>query len=67
VTIRRRGPSLLNRLAWLPASAWTLAVIDIPKRRHQKIRYVDERVRLPDYDGDIRQLAVSGLGREAPT
>jgi hypothetical protein len=67
VTIRRRGSSLLSRLARLPASAWTTAVIDIPKRRHQRIRYVDERVRLPDYDGEIRQLAVSGLGRESPT
>jgi len=43
------------------------AVIDIPKRRHQQIRYVDERVRLDDYDGERRQVAVQGLGRENPT
>jgi hypothetical protein len=28
---------------------------------------VDERVRLPGYEGEIRQLAVTGLGREDPT
>jgi hypothetical protein len=67
VTIRRRGSSILRRLAALPASRWEHAVIDIPKRRHQRIRYVDERITLRDYDGDIRQIAATGLGREQPT
>ena len=42
-------------------------MIDIPKRRYQKIRYVDERVTLDHYEGDARQIAVKGLGRENPT
>jgi hypothetical protein len=67
VTIRRRGAALLRRLAGLPATAWQRAVIDTPKRCHTHIRYVDERVRLPGYDGEARQLAVRGLGREEPT
>jgi hypothetical protein len=67
VTIRRRGAAILRRLARLPAAAWQRAVIDTPKRCHQHIRYVDERVRLPGYEGEARQLVVSGLGREEPT
>jgi hypothetical protein len=67
VTIRRRGTSILNRLAGLPRAAWQKAVIDIPKRRHQQIRYIDEHVRLDGYDGEARQIAVEGLGRENPT
>lgn len=67
VTIRRRGSSIMRRLSSLPASAWQPAVIDIPKRRHKQIRYVDERVTLKDYEDDIRQIAVKGLGREQPT
>lgn len=67
VTIRRRGSSILRRLAALPASQWQPAVIDIPKRRHQRIRYVDERVTLHDYEGEARQIAVTGLGRQQPT
>jgi len=67
VTIRRRGAALLGRLARLPAGAWHKAVIDTPKRCHTHIRYVDERVRLPGYEGEARQLAVAGLGREEPT
>ena len=67
VTIRRRGSAILRRLQALPASAWHRAVIDIPKRRHKNIRYVDETTHLRDYPGSIRQLAVKGLGRENPT
>jgi len=67
VTIRRRGSSILRRLKALPAQRWQSALIDIPKRRHQRIRYVDERITLRDYEGEIRQVAVTGLGREQPT
>ena len=67
VTIRRRGSSILRRLSALPSSRWEPAVIDIPQRRHQRIRYVDERVTLRDYEGEARQIAVKGLGREQPT
>jgi hypothetical protein len=67
VTIRRRGGSLMRRLKELPTGAWQGAVIDTPKRCHQHIRYVDEMVRLRDYAGPIRQLAVDGLGHEEPT
>lgn len=66
-TIRRRGSAVLRRLASLPDSQWRSAVIDIPKRRHQHIEYVDERLRLPNYGGEARQVAVRGLGRETPT
>jgi hypothetical protein len=67
VTIRRRGAALLRRLGRQPASAWKAAVIDIPKRCHQRIRYLAEGVHLRGYEGPIRQVAVAGLGREEPT
>ena len=66
-TIRRRGKSILQRLSALPSSRWKHAVIDIPRRRHQRIRYVDECVTLRDYEGEARQIAVTGLGRQHPT
>jgi len=67
VTIRRRGSALLRRLEQQPASTWKGAVIDIPKRCHTKIRYIEEVVRLRGYEGPIRQIAVTGLGRDRPT
>ena len=66
-TIRRRGCAVLHRLASLPDTQWRSAVIDIPKRRHQHIEYVDERIHLDNYVGEARQVAVRGLGHEAPT
>jgi hypothetical protein len=67
VTIRRRGAALLRRLHALPARDWRRAVIDIPKRRHKNIRYLDETIQVRGYPGRLRQLAVTGLGREQPT
>jgi hypothetical protein len=63
VTIRRRGAAVLRRLHALPAHTWRRAVLDIPKRRHQHVRYIDETVKLHGYDGPIRQIAIDGLGR----
>lgn len=67
MTIRRRGATILRRLADLPASPWTKAAIDTPKRSHQQIRYLQETLRLRGYEGPIRQIAVAGLGRDQPT
>jgi hypothetical protein len=67
VTIRRRGAAVVRRLRHLSPQAWQRAVIDTPKRCHQRIRFIDETIRLPGYEGTIRQLAVDGLGREQPT
>ena len=66
-TIRRRGTSIVKRLRARPAGDWTAAVIDIPKRRHKHIQYLEEEVTLPGYAGVLRQTAVTGLGREQPT
>jgi hypothetical protein len=67
VTIRRRGACLVRKLLQRPAGDWTGAVIDIPKRRQKRVRYLEQPVRLPAYEGPMRQIAVSGLGREEPT
>jgi hypothetical protein len=67
VTIRRRGTRLVQKILRRPASDWTSAVIDIPKRRQKRVRYLEEPVRLRDYEGAVRQIAVTGLGREEPT
>jgi hypothetical protein len=67
VTIRRRGAAIVRRLKALPESSWTKAVIDTPKRCHQQIRYLEQEVHLVGYDGLVRQIAVTGLGRENPT
>ena len=51
----------------VPADQWKAAVVNIPKRKHQHVRYLDERINLKGYEGEIRQIVVTGLGRERPT
>lgn len=67
VTIRRRGAALLRHFDQLPAHRWQRARLNIPKRKHKNIRFVEETISLPGYAGTIRQLAVRGLGRERMT
>jgi hypothetical protein len=64
VTIRRRGSAITKRLQALPSQDWHQAHLDIPKRLHKNIRYVDQSIRLRGYNGYLRQVAVDGLGRE---
>jgi hypothetical protein len=67
VTIRRRGANILRQLRKHPATDWTSAVIDIPKRRQKRIHYLEESISVRGYDGTLRQIAAMGLGREDPT
>jgi hypothetical protein len=67
ITIRRRGVDILRRLEKQSADQWKRTYIDTPKRRHRNIRYLEESITLKDYNGSVRQIAVTGLGREAAT
>jgi len=42
-------------------------VIDVPKRRHPNIRYLEQTVHVAGYEGELRQIAVKGLGHDQPT
>jgi hypothetical protein len=37
------------------------------RRAHRTPRILDQTIRLPDYDGPLRQLVVADLGHEEPT
>jgi transposase len=67
ITIRRRGSGMLARVERLPAESWQHCQVTQAKGKRRQIHYVDERVRLEGYDGDLRQLIVTGLGHESPT
>ena len=67
ITIRRRGSRILHDLAKQPSSAWRRTVIDTPKRRHKNIRYLEQLIHVADYTGELRQIAVTDLGRDKPT
>jgi hypothetical protein len=67
ITIRRRGASMLARVGRLPADCWRCCQITQAKGKRRQVKYVDEWVQLDGYEGDVRQLIVTGLGHESPT
>jgi len=67
ITLRRRGPKLLEDLARHPRSAWRRIELSGVSRIYKTPRILDRRVMLDDYEGPIRQIAVMELGHEQPT
>lgn len=67
ITLRRRSEKLLRDIAAAPASAWRRIELKGVSRAYRTPRILDQRVRLDDYDGELRQLVAADLGHEAPT
>jgi hypothetical protein len=67
ITLRRRGPKLLDDLLARPRSAWRRITLENVSRIYRTPRILDEQVTLTDYAGPIRQIAILDLGHEEPT
>jgi len=67
ITIRRRGAGITRHLDSLAVQAWHKSHLDIPKRLYKDIHYAEETISVDDYQGSLRQIAVTGLGRERYT
>jgi hypothetical protein len=67
LTLRRRTPRLLGQIRGRPASAWRRITLPALTRTFRTPRVLDERVRLNDYEGPLRQITVIDLGHEEPT
>ena len=66
-TLRMRSPSLTRQIDALTPAEFTHITLDRPGR-HNKPRVAESAtVHLTNYPGTVRQLIVTGLGREAPT
>jgi hypothetical protein len=67
ITLRRRSPQLVHDLLARPRSAWRRIELQGVSRQYKTPRILDEPVMLADYDGPLRQIAVTDLGHEEPT
>jgi hypothetical protein len=67
ITLRRRSRKILRETAAVPVSAWRQVELKNVSRLYRTPRILDRRVRLPGYDGPLRQLTITDLGHEAPT
>jgi transposase len=67
ITLRRRTPQLLQKIAQAPLSAWRRIELEATSRVHRTPRILDQTICLPDYEGPLRQLVIADLGHEEPT
>jgi hypothetical protein len=68
ITLRARHPGVTKALAALPASAWKPMTLGRAGNKTRRIRVHDDpAAALSAYPRPIRQLAVTGLGRDQPT
>lgn len=67
ITLRRRSPKVLEAIYAAPESAWRRVHLTGVARAYATPRVLDQRITLDDYDGALRQLAVTELGHEEPT
>ena len=67
ITLRRRSPGLLREIALQPRGAWRTVRLEVPQRLYQTPQVIEQRVRLREYGGPLRQLFIKDLGHEQPT
>jgi len=67
ITLRRRGPKLMEELQRQPRGAWRRIELSGVSRIYRTPRILDQQIELDGYEGPIRQIAVMDLGHEEPT
>jgi hypothetical protein len=67
ITLRRRSPKLVHDLLAKSRSTWRRIELEGVSRQYKTPRILDEQVTLADYNGPLRQIAVTDLGHEEPT
>ena len=65
LTLRRRGKNLIEDAGKLPQQQWQALRLD-GRRKHPDVYVHDSLIGLRNYDGLIRQLVMTGHGRERP-
>jgi hypothetical protein len=66
-TLRMRSASLMTRINGLTGKDYTTVTLDRPGPYNRPRVHEDPAVTLTSYPGTVRQLIVTGLGRDAPT
>jgi hypothetical protein len=67
LTLRMRSPALVKYISRLTSKDFTTISLDRPGPYNRPRVHEDPAVKLTSYPGTVRQLIVTGLGREAPT
>jgi hypothetical protein len=65
--LRMRSPALVKQISSLTPADFTTITLDRPGPHNRPKVHEDAAVKLTSYPGTVRQLVVTGLGREQPT
>ncbi len=66
-TLRMRSPSLVRHINNLTSKDYKTVALDRPGPHNRPKVHETAAVKLTSYPGAVRQLIVTGLGRDAPT
>ena len=64
ITLKRRGKKVLEEIKKI--KAWKKIRLGRVSRKYQVLKIHEERIPLKDYEGYIREIIVTGTGRELP-
>jgi len=64
ITLKRRGKKILENIQKI--SNWTKIRLNKTTRKYRLLKIYQESVTIKDYDGQLRQIIVTGTGRELP-
>ena len=66
ITIRMRGKSVVDRLNNTPQSEWKKTRVECGDGKNRTVYALDEIIKLTNYEGDVRQIAIKGHGKIKP-
>ncbi len=67
ITLRRRSKKMLGDIFGAPAASWQRIHLPALTRQYRNPKVMEKQVKLNNYQGSIRQIAVIELGHEEPT
>lgn len=66
ITIRRRGKKIVDGLESLDCKLWTKVKVPMAKGKSRYLKVYEQKIKIKDYDKEIRQIAITGHGRIKP-
>ncbi len=64
LTLRQRREKMLAHAQSIPVNRWEMVEVDAGKRKPRKVSVYEEKIKLPRYDGKVRQLIIIDHSKE---
>lgn len=66
ITIRKRGKNMIDNLEHIPYEKWITKRVEMAGNKKRTLKVYQEIVKLKDYEGEVRQIAITGHGKIKP-